>query len=54
VLVHKPAEKLFIDFTGVKLFCIDKDSGELIWSQVFVACLPYSDYDFAMAVRTQE
>src|SRR5690606_33875665 len=53
VLEHKPAEKLFIDFAGKKLSYVDKKTGELIACQVFVACLPYSDYSFAMAVESQ-
>jgi transposase len=53
VLTHKAGEKLFIDFAGKKLSYVDKESGEVIDCQVFVACLPYSDYSFAMAVRTQ-
>jgi transposase len=53
VLEHKPAEKLFIDFAGKKLSYLDKETGELIGCQVFVACLPYSDYSFAMAIKSQ-
>jgi transposase len=53
VLIHNPAEKIFVDFAGAKLPLIDRDTGEVIWCPVFVACLPYSDYGFAMAVRTQ-
>jgi len=53
VLEHKPAEKLFIDYAGKKLNYIDKETGEVIECQVFVACLPYSDYSFAMAVESQ-
>lgn len=53
VLVHKPAEKLFIDFAGKKLHYKDKETGELIECQIFVACLPYSDYSFVMAVESQ-
>lgn len=53
VLTHQPADKLFIDFAGKKLHYIDKQSGEMIPCQVFVACLPYSDYSFAIAVRSQ-
>ncbi len=54
VLQHHPGEKLYIDFAGKKLSYIDRDTGEIIKCQVFVACLPYSDYSFAMAVRTQK
>jgi transposase len=53
VLQHEPAEKLFIDFAGHKISYIDRDTGEFIQCPVFVACLPYSDYAFAMAVRSQ-
>ncbi|MFC1734158.1 IS21 family transposase [candidate division KSB1 bacterium] len=53
VLSHKPAEKLFIDFAGKKMSYINKSTGEIIQCPVFVACLPYSDYCFAMAVRSQ-
>lgn len=53
VLTHQPGEKLFIDFAGKKLEYIDPQTGEIIQCQVFVACMPYSDYSFAMAVRTQ-
>jgi len=53
VLQHRAAEKLFIDFAGKKLSYIDRDTGEVVSCQVFVACLPYSDYSFAMAVRSQ-
>jgi transposase len=53
VLEHKPAEKLFIDFAGKKLSYVDKQTGEVIECQVFVACLPYSDYSFVMAVKSQ-
>lgn len=53
VLEHKPGDKLFIDFAGKKLSYINKETGEVIECQVFVACLPYSDYSFAMAVKSQ-
>ena len=53
VLQHKAGEKLFIDFAGKKLSYVDADTGEVVPCQVFVACLPYSDYSFVMVVRTQ-
>jgi transposase len=53
VLTHKPAEKLYIDFAGKKLSYVDIETGEQIYCSVFVACLPYSDYGFAMAVKDQ-
>jgi len=53
ILTHVPGEKVFIDFAGKKLSYVDMATGEIIECQVFVACLPYSDYSFAMAVRSQ-
>ncbi|WP_210416875.1 transposase [Echinicola soli] len=53
VLAHKPAEKLYIDFAGKPICYIDRETGEEIRCQLFVACLPYSDYAFAMAVPSQ-
>jgi transposase len=53
VLGHKAGEKLYVDFAGKKLSYIDKETGEIIYCPVLVACLPYSDYSFAMAVSSQ-
>lgn len=53
VLTHDPGDKLFVDFAGKMLPYIDRDTGELIYCPVFVACLPFSDYAFAMVVRSQ-
>lgn len=53
VLEHEPGEKLYIDFAGKKLGHVDKETGEVTECHVFVACLPYSDYAFAMAVESQ-
>jgi transposase len=53
VLSHRPGEKLYIDFAGDKMEYIELSTGEVVACPVFVACLPYSDYGFAMAVRSQ-
>ena len=53
VMNHRPGEKLFIDFAGKKMSYVDTASGEIVQCPVFVACLPYSDYCFAMAVKSQ-
>ncbi|WP_439488192.1 LuxR C-terminal-related transcriptional regulator, partial [Algoriphagus sp.] len=53
VLNHKPAEKLYIDFAGKTIPYVDRETGEVIACQLFVACLPFSDYGFAMAVPSQ-
>lgn len=53
VLNHMAGDKLFIDFAGKTHPYVDMQTGEIIQCQVFVACLPYSDYGFAMAVPSQ-
>ncbi len=53
VLNHEPGDKLYVDFAGKKLPYIDRETGELIYCPVFVACLPFSDYSFSMVVRSQ-
>jgi hypothetical protein len=40
---------IYIDFAGKKFSYIDKETGELVECQVFIACLPY-DYSFGIAV----
>jgi transposase len=54
VLVFQPADKLMVDFAGKPMHYIDRRTGEMIPCQVFVACLPFSDYAFAMAVPSQK
>ena len=53
ILTHEAGEKLFVDFSGDTLEYIDIETGEAVNVQVFVGCLPYSDYTFTMAVETQ-
>ncbi len=54
ILTFQPGEKLFIDFAGKQMQYIDPLTGEIINCQVFVACLPFSDFAFAMAVPSQK
>jgi len=54
ILEHLAGEKLYIDFAGKPLSYINRDAGEVIYVQVFVACLPYSDYTFAIGVPSQK
>ncbi len=53
-LVHKPGEKLFIDFTGDKLSLVDPHTGELQEVEVLVAVLGYSQYTYVEAVASQK
>ncbi len=54
VLTHNPGEKLFVDFAGKKLSYINPETGEEVECEVLVACMPYSDYAFAMAIESQQ
>ena len=47
-------EKAFLDFAGGKMQYVDIDTGEIHSVEVFVACLPATDYGFAMAVPSQK
>lgn len=46
--------ELFIDFAGDTMSYVDLDTGEEVKCQIFVACLPASDYGYAMAVPSQK
>jgi transposase len=49
-----PGEKLFIDFAGDTIEYIDMETNEIVKVQVFVACMPATDYGFAIAVPSQK
>lgn len=51
--VHKPGDKLFVDFCGRTMPIIDRDSGEEIRAHVFVGTLGASGYICATAVASQ-
>lgn len=53
-LEHKSGEKLFVDFTGSKLYITDRVSGEKKPAEVFAAILPCSQLTYAEAVRSQQ
>ncbi len=53
ILHYEPGEKLLVDFAGDTMPYVDRETGEIISTQVFVACLPYSDYTFIMSVPSQ-
>ncbi len=53
VLEHTAGMELYVDFAGDTLTYVDRQTGEVVKVQVFIACLPYSDYTFAMAVPSQ-
>ncbi|MBN2603796.1 MAG: IS21 family transposase [Candidatus Thermoplasmatota archaeon] len=51
---HKAGDKMFVDFTGKKLFIINKQTGEQIAVEVFVAVLGASQKTYVQAVATQK
>jgi transposase len=51
---YEPGEFTQIDFAGKKLSYVNKNTGEVISCQVFVAILPYSGLIFCMAVLSQK
>jgi len=53
-LNHKGGEKAYVDYTGKKLFYVDKATGEQIDTEVFVAILPSSQYTFVEATLSQK
>ena len=52
-MTYKPGEKLMVDFAGDKMPYIDPETGEVKKAEVFVACMPYSDYIFVYCVPSQ-
>src|SRR4051812_36216629 len=51
---HKAGDKMYIDFTGEKLSITDKDSGEVLEVEVFVAILGCSQLTYVEAVHSQK
>jgi transposase len=47
-------EKLFIDFAGDTMEYIDLCAGKTVRVQMFVACLPATDYGFALGIPSQK
>lgn len=52
--VHTVGETVFVDYAGKKPKIINKDTGELIELELFVAILPWSNYTFAEASYSQK
>jgi transposase len=53
-LDHKAGDKMFADFTGKKLTFIDRQTGEVKETEVFVAILPASQLTYVEAVESQQ
>lgn len=51
--LYQPGQKMMIDFAGDQLSYIDRDTGEQVFVQTYVAMLPFSGYTFILCVRSQ-
>ncbi|MCA4793862.1 IS21 family transposase [Myroides odoratimimus] len=53
-LEHEPGKEMYIDFAGKKLSYVDKQTGEIIPVEVFVAILPNSQYTYVQVCASQK
>lgn len=51
--LHVAGEHLMVDFSGDKLSYVDIDTGEAVQVEVFVACLPATDYLYVLCIPSQ-
>lgn len=51
---HKAGEKMFIDYSGLTMDIINRHTGEIRKSQIYVACLGASGYTFTKAYDSQK
>lgn len=51
---HVPGERMMVDFAGDPLHYIDRNTGEYIKCEVLVCVLPYSNYTYVEALRSQK
>jgi transposase len=51
--IHRAGEKLFVDYAGMTVDVVDRDTGEVRAAQIFVATLGASNYTYAEATWTQ-
>ena len=52
--VHIAGETIFVDYSGKKAKIVDKQTGETIEVELFVAILPWSNYTFVEASYSQK
>lgn len=51
---YQAGEKVYVDFAGDPMEYVDQDTGDIVKVETFVACLPYTDYGFAICVPSQK
>jgi transposase len=52
-LHHRPGGSLMVDYTGKHLHWVNKETGELIATEVFIGTLPSSGYTYVEATASQ-
>ncbi len=52
-ITHRAGEKLFVDYSGLTVPWVDKNTGEMHHAQIFVAVLGASNYTFIEATADQ-
>ena len=53
-MMHKAGDKMYVDFAGEKLYTVDKETGELLAVEVFVAILGASQLTYVEATPSQK
>lgn len=53
-LEHEAGKEVFIDFAGKKLHIVDKQTGEQCPVEVFISLLPFSQYTYVEACKSQQ
>ena len=51
---HLAGEKLFVDYSGATLPYVNRNTGEILEAQIFVAVMGASNFTFAMAMANQK
>lgn len=54
VMVHRPGEKMFMDFAGDKLYYREPKTGNHVAVEVLLLTLGYSNYTVAVAIASQK
>jgi len=52
--VHVAGEKIYVDYAGKKAKVVNKETGEIVEVELFVAILPWSNYTFVEATYSQK
>jgi len=53
-IIHKAGDKMYVDFAGEKLYIVDKETGEIVPVEVFVAILGASQLTYVEATASQK